>query len=616
MKKLSFNSIARLGAAALLVSTAVVAQAHDSSAIKLTLQNTGFDPDATGSLISMLKSKTSVVKLSAGNLTPGQSYVLTVGDSAEASVIADKKGRVSATFSTKPGRSKALLGFDPRGQLVALRDGTNSVLEGVVSGPSEPSGIIVDERAKLARLSGTGEAEVRYQTLRDGRRFFTVKIERAEPGAWSLFVNGISRGEISVSGRQTTVVFDSAPNSPTRRVLDFDPRGQTIDVALDTNLVFTGRLQAMATNVNVASPSLTQTFIPSTGVDSDGTAKVKYRVDPNARRKFSVELEDVPTGAYELVVDNTVHGTINMVTTSGGTEGEIEFSSRDDDGDELPLLFEPTTATFVVRSGGVVYFEGKLGGASGGSTGGNSGGGSGTPSGNGSAPDSFAGLTFNLDDQQGGDLMQFNTATSGVDLGTDPDPFSYVLTRLSSSQVRLDLADGDKLDVYVFTFSSATAGSWVRDEYRDSRLKDRDTGPFTIVAGTPVSGTGTGGGSTNPPGTNVVIFTSRIEVPLFSLGVSSRASAKAEFKNDDRGRRSFEVEIEDAPVGSYALIVGDTQVGTISVTTSTSGTHGEIEFEDDDDGDHLPLSFNPLGKLITLRRDGVDYFRRVFPTTN
>lgn len=87
---------------------------------------------------------------------------------------------------------------------------------------------------------------------------------------------------------------------------------------------------------------------------------------------------------------------------------------------------------------------------------------------------------------------------------------------------------------------------------------------------------------------------------------------------NDTGSRchGFEIEIEDAPVGSYAILVGNTQVGTISVTTTLRGTHGEIEFEDDDDADHLPLSFNPLGQTITLRRDGVDYFQRVFPTTN
>jgi len=601
----SINPWLRFGAVMMLAGTAVSAMASDSSVIRLILQNTGFDADAAGTVLSVLKSKSSVVSVTASKLTPGQGYTFTVGETPEATLVADRKGRIAATFSTKPKKNKPALDFDPRGQIIAILDGTNSVLEAMVSGPSEPAGIVVDERAKLTRLSGTGEAEVRYQALRNGRRFFTVKIERAEPGEWSLFVNGILRGDILVSGRQTTVVFDSAPTSPTRRLLDFDPRGQVVDIALGANLVFTGSLEAKATNVNVASPSFTQTFIASTGIDPDGTAKVKYRIDPDARRKISVELEDVPAGAYELLANDALQGVINVVTTAGGTEGEIEFSSREDNGDELPLLFDPTTATFTVQSGGVVYFHGRLA---------SSVSGSGVVSGgNGSAPDSFAGLTLDLDDQPGGDLMQFNTATSGVDLGTDADPFTYVMSRLNASQVRVDIADGDKLDVYVFTFTSANVGSWIRDEYRNGAFKDRDTGPFRIVEETNSGGTST---NTNSVTTSGVIFPGRIEVPLFNLGFSPNASAKAEFKTDDRGRRSFEVEIEDAPVGSHALRIGGTQVATITVAASPNGTHGEIEFEDDDDGSHLPLTFNPLGQTITLSQDGVDYFQRVFPTTH
>lgn len=743
MKTNSINPWLRFGAAMMLAGTAVAAMADDSSVIRLALRNTGVDTDAVGSVLSVLKSKSSVVSVNASKLTPGQSYTVTVGETPEATLVADKKGRLVATFSTKPKKNKPVLDFDPRGQLVAIRDGATSVLEATVSGPSEPAGIVVDERAKLSRLSGSGEASARYQALRDGRRFFTVKVERVEPGELSVYVNGIFRGAIQVSGRQTTVIYDSNPATASRRLLDFDPRGQVVDIALGANLVFTGKLEAKANNVNVATPSIGLAYIPSTGVDANGTARAKTRVDKDARRKFSVEVEDVPTGAYQLYADDVLQGTINVVTSTSGTEGEIEFSSREDNGDELPLTFDPSAATFTIQSGGVIYFQGKLAGNIGGSSSSgdnNSGGTSTPPNGGDFAPESFAGLTLNLDDSPGGDLMRFTTATSGVDLGIDPDPFTYVLTKLNASQVQVNLADGDKLDVYVFTFASATAGSWARDEYRDGTHKDHDTGPFKIVEGSP---TGNGGGTTTPPGggtvttptsyreslastrldsdasghakfevdvrgrrkfnveiedvaagsyelwvagvrrgtiraslkvtqiegeiefedddsnshlpldfdprgqlievktaagvffshlfgfgsTSVVgsgsggsnttiVMPSRIEVPLFNLAVSSGASAKAKFKRDDRGRRNFEVEIEDAPVGSYALLVAGVSVATINVVNTPNGTHGEIEFEDDDDNTHLPLTFDPLGQEISLTRDGEVRFQRVFPTAN
>jgi hypothetical protein len=86
MKMNPINPWLRFGAVMMIAGSAVSAMATDSSVIKLTLQNTGYDPDAAGSLISMLKSKSSVVKISASKLTPGQSYLLTVGDSAEAAL--------------------------------------------------------------------------------------------------------------------------------------------------------------------------------------------------------------------------------------------------------------------------------------------------------------------------------------------------------------------------------------------------------------------------------------------------------------------------------------------------------------------------------------------------
>jgi hypothetical protein len=127
---------------------------------------------------------------------------------------------------------------------------------------------------------------------------------------------------------------------------------------------------------------------------------------------------------------------------------------------------------------------------------------------------------------------------------------------------------------------------------------------------TSVVGSGSGGSNTT------IVMPSRIEVPLFNLAVSSGASAKAKFKRDDRGRRNFEVEIEDAPVGSYTLLVAGVSVATINVVNTPNGTHGEIEFEDDDDNTHLPLTFDPLGQEISLTRDGEVRFQRVFPTAN
>jgi len=108
----------------------------------------------------------------------------------------------------------------------------------------------------------------------------------------------------------------------------------------------------------------------------------------------------------------------------------------------------------------------------------------------------------------------------------------------------------------------------------------------------------------------------RIELPLFVATALNGATARMEFKRDDRNRRSFEVELEDAPAGNYTLTVGGLVRGTISVAIVENGTRGQIQFEDEPDAGDFPLTFDPLGQLVTIEREGVTYFQRVLPSTD
>jgi hypothetical protein len=603
LKSLSPDRWPRRGATLALVAAASAALAHDSSVVRLPLQNTGVDSDATGAIVSVLKPKSSFFSVKATRLTPGQSYTLTVADLPEASVTANSKGRVALTFATPAKGNRLLLDFDPRGQRVALSDGTNAVLAAVVSGADEPTGSRVDERADLTRLAGAGEAKARYHVLANGRRFFIVKLERVTGTNWSLYVNGIWRGDIHALGRETTVIFDTQPPSPNRRLLDFDPRGQVIDLAQGGDLMFSGKLEAKAGNVNVATPSVARLLIPSTGADADGTARAKVRVESDARRKFSVELEDVPAGAYELLVNDVLHGAITVAATADGTEGEIEFSSREDDGDELPLTFDPTNSTFTVQSGGTVYFQGRLTGSGGGS-------GSNEPpvrieenlASTRLDPDADGDAKFEIDDRgrRKFSVEIEDVAVGAYELWVGGVKRGTIRAALQATQVEgeIEFEDDDDNDHLPLNF--------------DPRGQLIEVKSAAGVFFSHLFGLGPADGGTN----TTLVMPLRLEVPLFNLGVAANASAKAEFKRDDRGRRGFEVEIEDAPLGNYTLRVGGAAVGTISVLATAGGTEGRIEFEDDDDDGHPPLTFDPLGISITVSREGVDYFQRTFPTAH
>lgn len=113
-----------------------------------------------------------------------------------------------------------------------------------------------------------------------------------------------------------------------------------------------------------------------------------------------------------------------------------------------------------------------------------------------------------------------------------------------------------------------------------------------------------------------------IESNLTNLGVVS-GEAKANFEASF-GRMQFEVEIENAPPGTYDLLVDGVNVGKITVGVDGDG---RIEFDsmpsvgsDDDQGDNegtldLLLTFDPRGKNVEIQQNGVDSFSGIFPLT-
>ena len=97
-------------------------------------------------------------------------------------------------------------------------------------------------------------------------------------------------------------------------------------------------------------------------------------------------------------------------------------------------------------------------------------------------------------------------------------------------------------------------------------------------------------------------------------GLDADGTARARWRQDARCRADFGVELEDVPVGDYALLVDGVARGTIAVVPdATGGTRGEIEFEAVDDTPHpLTLDFDPLGAVVEIRAGGAIWFADVF----
>lgn len=91
----------------------------------------------------------------------------------------------------------------------------------------------------------------------------------------------------------------------------------------------------------------------NTGVDSTASGEVEYEEEGD-RKEFSVEVEDLNLGTYDLYVDSEFIASFEVIDTGFGMEGEVEFRSPAEEG-KLELTFDPRGKTIDVAQDSTVY---------------------------------------------------------------------------------------------------------------------------------------------------------------------------------------------------------------------------------------------------------------------
>ena len=83
--------------------------------------------------------------------------------------------------------------------------------------------------------AGSGDADFDQDATRTK---FKVEIEDVPDRTYGLYVGGSQRGTISVTGGEGEIEFRN-PVEPGKILLDFDPRGQNIEVREGSTVIFT-----------------------------------------------------------------------------------------------------------------------------------------------------------------------------------------------------------------------------------------------------------------------------------------------------------------------------------------------------------------------------------------
>jgi hypothetical protein len=303
--------------------------AADSAAIRATLTGSG-DPDATGLVIVALGHSHSDMIVQAKNLDPSHTYAVEVAGIVEANVTTDKSGRAGLRFRTPAQKHVPVLDFDPQGATLRFLDDGTSVLEGTIGAVAAPAQ--VDERVELSAVAAPSKAraQARFTLNKQGRSTFRVDVSNPGTQSVDVLVDGVNRGTLDLRGKNGTLTFDSEPKHDSTPLLDFDPRGLTVDLVSAGAVLFSDTLQAQVPRVNMAMPSVTQVALTPQSAAGAGTAVAKLRLDDRARKHFSLEVENVPAGDYDLAVADAVVATITVEATSTGTAGELELATNDD----------------------------------------------------------------------------------------------------------------------------------------------------------------------------------------------------------------------------------------------------------------------------------------------
>ncbi len=354
--------------------------AIEESKIIAPLENVSGDPAsrASGQLHSTFLANRALFRVRLRSLAPSTDYLMLAGGTEMAHILTDANGHANVQFDLlNPSSPNLTQIIDPRGKLISINDGTQDILAAVFSGPLEPPRTKVKERTQLTAVSGVeqGRVEARFDRLPNGRGKFVVSSRSLAVGDYELCVDGVPLAEFTTNaGGNAMLSFMShlpnngnnngngnKPRHNQKHALDFDPRGELVEVKQDGNPVFSGPMLAQVLGLNICEAISTLVPLALAPGQLIGQANFELGIADDCSDFLIVTVQDVAAGDYDVVINGVPVGVVTVVDDGLTLSGQLVFRSEPEAPEELPLDFElPSGGSIEIQQGGVPFFQGTL----------------------------------------------------------------------------------------------------------------------------------------------------------------------------------------------------------------------------------------------------------------
>jgi hypothetical protein len=277
------------------------------------------------------------LSISLQGLAPG-SYRLFINGKHRADL---PTGNGRQRFTNYPDQGAEVLDFDPAGAAIVVHDGAGPVFQGTLDPGkllglpgSEPAFQLTETLAAMPEISARAEAS--YGVDATGRHSFSVSLSRATEGVFNLRVGGLVQQVIRCAASGEGSASFSSSLDQGKALLDFDPRGQLLEIVDLKGLVWFSHLLGSGSADHPAIAPVDETWALFPEGSSKGFVVVRHLV-VMGEQQLRLAANALEPGSYELRVAGRSFGSCQAA------EGSItqEWQSLPDPGD---LLLSSTVA--------------------------------------------------------------------------------------------------------------------------------------------------------------------------------------------------------------------------------------------------------------------------------